>query len=146
MEDPLRRVLRLSTPVTILVLAGCSAAIPLPTHLDGPAAGGVGIGGTLGGDAPCLWLGNGGQSVVVIWPAGFTALENPVSVVAPDRRIIATVGDTIEGGGDGRDRGPVPGCGIPSSLALTEISSVNGRPMLFPTPGPRHQTRPVEPR
>ena len=146
MEDPLRRVLRISTLWAAVVLAGCSTAIPLPTHVDSPAAGGIGIGGTLGGEAPCLWLGNDGQRFVVIWPAGFTALDNPVRVVAPDGRVIGTIGDVIEGGGDARDRGPVPGCGVASSLALTEISSVNGRPMLFPTPGPRHQTRPVEPR
>jgi hypothetical protein len=144
MEDPPRRVLRLLGLASLLVVASCSDRTPLPTHVG--ADGGVGLGGTLGGEAPCLWLGNDGQRFVVIWPAGFTALDHPVRVVAPDGRVIATVGDTIEGGGDIRDRGPVPGCGIASSLVLTEISSVNGRPILFPTPGPRHQTRPVEPR
>jgi hypothetical protein len=109
--------------------------------------GGVGFGGTLGGEPPCLWLEyEEGQRTLVIWPAGFSARQDPVRVVAPDGRVIAAVGDVIEGGGD-PDRGaPVPGCAISDSVLLTEISSVNGRPVMFPTPGPRHQTRPVEPR
>jgi hypothetical protein len=85
---------------------------------------------------------------VVIWPAGFTALDNPPRVVAPDGRIIATVGDAIEGGADPRNRGPVPGCGMPGSVVLTEINWVNGRTVMFPTPGPRPPTIPphAEPR
>jgi hypothetical protein len=128
----------------LLLLAGCSSRIALPTHVGGQGA--IGFGGTLGGDPPCLWLENGGRRWVVIWPAGFTARDDPLRVVAPDGSAIATVGDSVEGGADLRSRGPVPGCGIADSVVLAEISSVNGLAVLFPTPGPRHETRPVEPR
>jgi hypothetical protein len=130
---------------SLLVLTGCSAAIPLPTHVDGD--GGIGFGGTLGGDPPCLWLEyEGGGRSVVIWPAGFSARQDPLRVVAPDGRVIATAGDVIEGGGDPDRGGPVTGCAISDSVLLTEISSVNGRRVMYPTPGPPHPTRPVEPR
>jgi hypothetical protein len=131
----------------LALLAGCSRQIPLPTHLDG--GGGIGFGGTLGGDPPCLWLEyEGGGRSVVIWPAGFTARLDPVQIVAPDGRVIATVGDLIEGGGDPDRGGPVPGCATSDSVLLAEINSVNGRPMPFPTPPPLPSTLPphFEPR
>ena len=94
----------------LVLVAGCSQQIPLPTHVDG--GGGIGFGGKLGGDPPCLWLEyDTGQRTIVIWPAGFTARQDPVRVVAPDGRVIATVGDLIEGGGDPGRGGPDLGIG-----------------------------------
>jgi hypothetical protein len=84
----------------------------------------------------------------VIWPAGFTARDDPWWVVAPDGRVIATVGDMIEGGGDPDRGGPVAGCEIADSVLLAEISSVNGRPVRYPSPPPLPSTLPphFEPR
>jgi hypothetical protein len=133
--------------LAVVVLAGCSQKIPLPTHLDGN--GGIGFGGRLGGEPPCLWLEyDTGQRTIVIWPAGFTARADPVRIVAPDGQVIATVGDLIEGGGAPGRGGPVPGCPIAASVLLTEISSVNGQPVRFPSPRPPPSTLPphLEPR
>lgn len=67
-------------------------------------------------DTACLWVGDGRDRIVLIWPSGYTARAEPLTVVDGDGKQVAVVGRQVQFGGGFSiqgDSGPkaVWGCG-----------------------------------
>jgi hypothetical protein len=71
-----------------------------------PAAGSLTSGtGLLGGQtnadgSACFWLGSGEDRAALLWPPGYSARANPLSIFDEKGQMIATVGEvvTLDGG------------------------------------------------
>ena len=67
----------------------------------------------------CLWIEGTEGRVVLIWPSGYKARGNPLTVLDADGKEVAVVGEQIQFGGGGSigfdNPKAVLGCGIVSS-------------------------------
>jgi len=67
------------------------------------------VGGVLRGKAnpdgtACLWLGDGSERMVLLWPSGYSARGNPLSVYDQSGALVGVVGQRVSlGGGPGPD-------------------------------------------
>src|SRR5262249_21389612 len=92
-----------------LVVATTSAASESSFHY-GARITGVLAGQVNGDGTACFWFENGNQREVIVWPHGFTALDNPLRLLNGDDREVVTVGQRITlGGGFSLDE-HVSGC------------------------------------
>jgi hypothetical protein len=68
-------------------------------------------GKTNGDGTACFWIGDGQDRTWLVWPQGYSAEGNPLTIVDQNGRVLATVGKRVALGGR-RDEGPatVQGC------------------------------------
>ncbi len=100
------------------------------SRLDGILRGKV-----LDGHA-CFWVEPPTATTIrmaLAWPFGYHAYADPLSIHAPDYRVIALVGDsiTLGGGGPPVDYQPTPEqdpCGFGAIFVVSGVLSVNGTP------------------
>jgi hypothetical protein len=88
--------------------------VPANTKETGPsllaALGGRMTGRVAGKDA-CLWVDGSQPATVIVWPKGYSAIDNPLRVLDTRNRIVATKGDVLDkivtiGGGLGPSSSP----------------------------------------
>jgi hypothetical protein len=132
-----------ATPDTQASPSLTAGEFALPTRPPNSNGGGDALlAGILGGSVRdgvgCLWLeehapnGSVAGLASIIWPYGYRAFVDPLRVVGPDGRTIATVGDRIEmgGGAPPLDYTPTPAqdpCGLGQVVSVSGVVSVNGR-------------------
>jgi hypothetical protein len=71
---------------------------------------------TLMHDADCFWLEARGERYDVVWPNGFSALDDPPRIVDPELNVVAEVGAAYDVGG-----------GLASAQASSDFCSGSGR-------------------
>jgi hypothetical protein len=92
--------------------------------------------GRLGGErrdgTACTWLSQGSLRTALLWPFGFSALDDPLRLIGPDGQVLAVVGDDLELGGGGPPVDFVPTaaqdpCGVGRLFAVSTVGTVNGQ-------------------
>jgi hypothetical protein len=71
----------------------------------------------------CLWVGNRIDRLVLIWPRGYTAQGQPLTVLGADGKAVGRVGQRVAVGGGfsvqpSSGHRPVLGCGTPTKAWL----------------------------
>jgi hypothetical protein len=132
-----------------VVISGCSSTTPaseaagLPTRIPLPSGRialpdhepceylvapgslcvdtGHAIEGTVHQSGACIWLDLGnGQSVRVVWPFGYSAILDPLTVFGNAGVPVISAGQTIKTGGDGPKQGATDSCGRGSFVEINE--------------------------
>ena len=105
---------------------GC-AVKPLPTWSPGPntSLGLALASGTLALDDGCIVLQSGGFLQVLVWPPGYTARGDPLTVFDRHGNTVATVGDKVSVGGN--PSGRETGCRVRDAWVVGEVIPGAGR-------------------
>jgi hypothetical protein len=135
--------------ILLVVLAGCTSSTPtpgvagLPTRIPLPSGRialpdhepcvyfapsgipcvdtGHAIDGTVQQAGSCIWLTlDNGQDVRVVWPFGYSAIPDPVTIFDNRGDPVISTGDTIKTGGDGPTEGVADSCGRTSYVEINE--------------------------
>ena len=90
------------------------------------------LGGELRAGAACLWLTQDSGRMALLWPFGFSALDDPLRIIGPDGQTLAIVGDDIELGGGSPPVDFVPTaaqdpCGVGTLFDVSVVGTVNGK-------------------
>jgi hypothetical protein len=92
--------------------------------------------GRLGGERRdglvCWWLSQGSFRMALLWPFGFSAVDNPLRIIGPDGQSLAAVGDDVElgGGAPPVDYVPTPAqdpCDVGHLYGVSVVGTVNGQ-------------------
>jgi len=119
----------------------------LPTHTF-EGAGGIAVEAILAGENGCVWLEvDQGKRLSVIWPAGFEAASDPLSLIGPDGNVFAKRGDVLGVDASEREDVSVGRCQVSqTTLIVGEVFSVNGAAVAIPpqpTLTPPRPDRPI---
>ena len=122
-----------------VVFAACETVRPLPVlppgHVALPYApspcasqapgeplcvlGQRGFDGTLKEGDGCLWLEmDNGDEVAILWPAGYSATHNPLTIFDNEGREVARANDRLSAGGGGPYSGDADACGRRAYVVL----------------------------
>jgi hypothetical protein len=82
-------------------------------------------------DIACLWLTQDSGREALLWPFGFSALDDPLRIIGPDGQALAEVGDEVELGGGSPPlnsvrSGVMDRCSIGALFDVSVVARVNG--------------------
>lgn len=82
------------------------------------------LGGRINHDGTaCTWLGSGSDAVALVWPPGYSAHGNPLTIFDKNGNAVASLGAFVNLDGsvaapESMQRKPILGCPLMSSVAL----------------------------
>jgi hypothetical protein len=100
--------IRISCAIMLMLLfSGCSLWGSPSSYKVATAAGAAGLArweGVLGGQTKgdgtaCFWIGDGENRTFLVWPQGYSAKGNPLTIVDQNGQGLATVGQRVALGG-----------------------------------------------